>query len=156
MSIGSFIGGRYAGTYAASGMGITRDGWDLALNPKGELINQSDAYGQTLLDFFHAGCDVDLIGQGLEYPSMLSPAWPFGTYGTMGIIARLGSAIAAAIVLTATTGTPAASTPATLTASRAIIAPGSQTMLKHSSKLREVPIRWNCLPSDALVHFTTS
>ncbi len=157
MSLGTFIGGRYSSTWNAADLGLTREGYNVIVVPKGEMIAQSDAYAQTLLDYFFAGCDVATVLDSLEYKSgPIASIWPWGSLGTMGTIARLASNLGESLVLTSTAGTPAASTPATLTATRAIISPNTNIALLFSSKLRMVPIRFDCLPSDGAVHFTTS
>lgn len=155
MALGTFIGGRYSSTLAGVDLGLTQNGYQLVIVPKGEMIAQSDAYAQTLLDYFFAGCDASVVLDSLEYKAgPIAAIWPWGTLGTMGIIARLASNIAASLVLTSTAGTPAASSPASLTATRAIISPGSNISLLYTSKLRMVPIRFDLLPSDSVVHWT--
>jgi hypothetical protein len=56
------------------------------------------------------------------------------------------SDVASAVVLTSTPNTPAATAPATLTATYAILAPGQQSTLLFNSKLRRVPIFLQLLP----------
>jgi hypothetical protein len=101
--------------------------------------------------------DVSTVFDGLEYKSAtIVAAWPWGSLGTMGTIARLASNIASSLVLSAVAGTPAAGTPASLTAARSIIEPGHNLSLLFNSKLRKVPARFVNLPSDSAIHFTTS
>ena len=157
MALGTFVGGRYSSTLNSVDLGLTRDGYTLVIVPKGEMVAQSDAYAQTLLDYFFAGCDASVVLDSLEYKAgPIAAIWPWGTIGAMGIIARLASAIATSLVLSSTSGTPAASSPATLTATRAIIAPGTNISLLYTSKLRMVPIRFDLLPSDSAIHWTQS
>ena len=145
-------------------VGITETGYELVLVPKAEMISQSDAYGDSLIDMFIRGIDVSCIFDSLEYKGSagstgpLGSIWPYGnTFGSHGIVGRLGSAISQAHVLTSTIGTPAASTPTSLTGARAILAPGFNVNLLFNSKLRKVPVRFDYLPSDvSFVHFTTT
>jgi hypothetical protein len=136
---------------------MTRQGYELMLEPKAELVNQSDQYGDTLIEAFFRGVDVSIVMDGLEYGVAGTPTaiWPWGTLGQMGIIARALSGIAGSMVLTATAGTPAASSPATLTGAQTVMAPGSQTGLRFTSQLRNVPVRFVLLPS-ATTHFSTT
>ena len=138
-------------------LGITEDGYEITYTPHAEQINQSDAYGATLIDLVFRGVDVSIMLNSLEYKTgPKSAIWPWGTLGTMGVIGRLGSAISLSLVLTATASTPAAAEPATLTAARSILAPENNVNLLFTSKLRRVPIRFVCLPSDSAVHFTST
>jgi hypothetical protein len=157
VTIATLIGGRYSGTLGGADLGITESGFTIIFNPKAELINESDAYGLTLIDLFWRGIDVSTVFDSLEYKAgTITAAWPWGTLGAMGVIARLGSAIASSMVLTATAGTPAAATPATLTAARSLLEPGFNVSLLFNSKLRRVPIRFVNLPSDSAIHITTT
>ena len=157
MAIATFVGGAYTGTLGGSALGLTEQGFTLIFVPKAERIEESDGYGLTLLDYFFRGVDVSTVFDGLEYKSgTITSAWPWGSLGTMGVIARLASSIAGSMVLTAVAGTPAASSPASLTASRTIIEPGHNVNILFNSKLRKVPIRFVNLPSDSAIHFTTS
>lgn len=154
MTIATLIGGRYSSTLNSADLGITETGYEIVLVPKAELISQSDAYGDTLIDFFFRGCDVSCIFDSLEYKTgPVTAAWPWGTLGAMGIIGRLGSGIATSHVMTSTAGTPAVASPTSLTGARAILSPGFNVALLFNSKLRKVPVRFDYLPSDAAVHF---
>lgn len=157
MTIATLIGGAYTGTLGGTALGISEQGFNLVLVPKAERIEETDAYGLTLIDFFFRGVDCSTVVDFMEYRSgTITSAWPWGTLGAQGIIARLGSAIAGSMVLTAVSGTPAASSPASLTAARSVLEPGHNVTLAFNSKLRKVPIRYVHLPSDGAVHFTTS
>lgn len=157
MALGTFIAGRYSSTLAAADLGITESGYEVIFVPKAELIAESDAYGQSLIEFIFRGIDVSVLLNSLEYKTgTIAAAWPWGALGTAGVIGRLGSAISSSLVLTSTASTPAASTPASLTAGRSILSPGYNLSLLFNSKLRKVPIRFDVLPSDAFVHFTTT
>lgn len=138
-------------------MGVTEQGYGLVLTPEGERIAETDAFGLSLCEIVFRGVNCGLVLDSLEYKTAtLASIFPWGSIGTMGTIGRLGSAIASQLILTATAGTPAAATPATLTATRAILSPGFNVNLGFNSKLRRVPIRYDFLPSDSVVHFTTT
>lgn len=116
-----------------------------------------------MLDYFFRGVNVSTVFDGLEYKGTFGTSGPLGaifpwntTFGTQSTIARLASNLAMSMVLTAVAGTPAASSPASLTAPRTIIEPGFNIGLLFNSKLRQVPVRFVNLPNDSAVHFTTS
>lgn len=150
-AIGQFIDGAYIGTYNSVGIGITQDGYDLILSLKEEVINESDQYGNSLLDYFYKGGDCQIRCDSKEYaPGSVAPYWPWGAWGQMTNaalpIGRKASAVAKSLVLTSTAGTPAATAPASLTATMAVLAPGQSSTLKFSTKLRTVPIFLQLLP----------
>jgi hypothetical protein len=149
MALDTFIAGRYTGTYDAVDVGIQENGYELQQEPKARTINQSDAYGETTIDTIYSGADYFLQFMGLAYKAgSIAPFWPWAALGTMGIISRLGSDTAEAMVLTAIAGTPAATAPASLTATKAILAPNYSASLLFTSELRKVPVRLQFLPSD--------
>lgn len=131
-------------------VGIQESGFELQFEPKERLINQSDAYADTIIDAIYAGGDHYLQFTALGYKSgSYTPMWPFGALGVFGVIGRLHSDLAQAFVLTSTTGTPAVATPATLTASKALLAANSNPRLLFDTSLRKVPIRLRLYPYDS-------
>lgn len=153
MPLGTFIDGAYAGTYNAVAIGMTEDGYDLIQALAEEVIGESDVFGGSLMDYIYRGGAVQLRCDSKEYAAgSTAPFWPWGALGTMRTpsapIGRLASNVAQAVVLTATANTPAAASPATLTGSKSILAPGQQGTLKFTSKLRRVPIFLQLLPTD--------
>lgn len=139
-------------------MGVTEGGYTLGIVTHGEEISESDAYGQSLIEIIYRGATYTLTLNSLEYKAGSIAGFSFfGTLGTLGTpMGRLGSALAGAVVLTSTASTPAASTPASLSATRAILAPGYNVDLLFNSKLRRVPLQLRLLPSDAGTNFTTA
>lgn len=151
MAIATFIAGQYAGTLNAVALGITEEGYELQLEPKSDTIERSDAYGDMMLDLIYRGTNYFLQTEFLEYKAgPIAAMQPWNSLGGQGVIGRLGSDVATPLVLTATTGTPAAAAPATLTASLAILAPGSNPRAAFNSRLRTVPVRFVCLPTSTL------
>lgn len=159
MSLGAFIAGRYSATQASASLGITEGGWDLVFAPQFERIEESDAWGLSLIELCYRGVRAQIIGRSLEYGAagILGATWPWGSYGTLGTIGRMAviSSLTGALVLTVTSGTPAVGNPNTLTASRTIITEDSITMAKNS-KLRRVPLAFHCIISDSGVLWTTT
>lgn len=83
-----------------------------------------------------------------EFSTTLNVLTNYGAWGVIGQVGRqaIQSSLAGALVLTAVTGTPSASTPATLTASQAIIAEDFDVDLVFASELREIAMRMRLLP----------
>lgn len=138
-----------------------RDGYEMQVEPKEQMINRSDAFGDMMIDTIYRGADWGMQAQAMEawLTGVLDAAYPFAALGVVGLIGRLGSNIATALVLTATAGTPAAASPASLTATKAKLAPNSQPRFSFNSELREVPFRMVFYPYDAgsgvIRHFST-
>lgn len=145
-----FIAGQYTLVYNGVSVGICEGDAGVPTIEEtnhAEQINSSDAYGKTLIDGVYQGGDFFAQYTCLEYKAgSLAAFWPFAAIGVMGIIGRMLSDIAAPLVMTAIAGTPAANSPATLTASKAVLAPGYNTKLLFGPTLRKVPIRQVLLP----------
>ncbi len=142
-------------------MGITDEGYALQWSAKAQVIEKSDVYGEMMLDGVYRGSNWFFQTEFLEYKSgPVAAAFPYGGFGVQGVIGRLMSDIAAAMVLTSTAGTPAVATPASLTATKAILAPGSDPSAQFNSRLRTMPVRLVLLPVDigsgVIKNFTTT
>lgn len=147
MSLGVFIAGAYTGQYNSVAIGITDNGYELQWETKVDAIEKSDVYGDMMIDGVYRGVNYFMQAEFLEGTTAAGQAaFPWAAFGTPGIIGRLMSNVAAALLLTATTGTPAVATPATLTAPGAILAPGSNPAVQYNSRLRTVPVRFVLLP----------
>lgn len=154
MALDTFVAGRYAGTFNAVDVGITRDGYVLEQESRQEVIDETDLYGGSVIDAVYRGGNCFLRFDSKAYKAgSITPFWPWGALGvlftTAAPIGRLATDVASAMVLTATAGTPAAAAPATLTAPDAILAPNSSAALLFNSKVREVPVRLQLFPYDA-------
>ena len=166
MSLGTFVAGRYSSTYAAASLGITTRGYELDVQFKQEVIDESDLYGLSLIDLCLRGADVHL--------SMLCKEWIAGTKALLwaiggGSFGKIFTAavpcgvfaydLSAALVLTATANTPAAASPATLTASKAFPAANFNPKVLFDSRLRELPLRVVLFPyassTDTIAFSTT-
>lgn len=147
----NFVAGRYSATYAAADVGMTREGYTVAQESKNEVIEQSDQFGESVLDMIYRGGAMRCRFESKTYKAgATAPFWPWGAIGTLSTaaapIGRSAYDTAASFVLTATAATPAAAAPATLTASKSILAPGSRDLL-FDSRLRHVPIELIFLPT---------
>lgn len=154
MALGSFGAGRYATTYNANDIGITKGGVELQHDAELEDIAESDAYGLSVIDSIFRGGNCHIQFTSLEFKTGSKAAhWPFGgavlgrVFTAAVPIGVLASAIAAPVVLTAVANTPSATDPATFTASLALLAKNSNLSFFFNSKLREVPVRLRLYPS---------
>lgn len=174
----TFIAGRYSGALATVDVGITGQGFELQVDTDLEDIGESDAYGLTVIDSVWRGISgVFLQFESLAYKAgSLAAFWPYGgelaSAGVLGVLVNpgvagtkapigiLASDHARSMVLTATAGTPAASSPATLTASKSLLAKNNNGRLVFNSTLRKVPVRFRLYPSDVgsgvIKHFVTT
>lgn len=155
MAVGTFIAGRYAGTYNALDVGLTQDGYKFTFTRHSEPINQSDAYGRSTIELIDQGGDCFCAFICLEYkagPKKLLNTFTtnFGTLSTpTEPISRLGSDLGKAMVLTAQAGTPAAvsSAPLTATAASCMLANGFSSEIPFGPVLRRIPIRLQVFPT---------
>jgi hypothetical protein len=166
VALGTLIAGRYSCTWNAVDTGYTRTGFELEFQYKHEVLDESDLYGLTTVDAVTRGCDGFLSATLREYKAgSTALLWPVGggvlgkVFSTAKPAGLLASDQALALVLTSTANTPAAAAPATLTASKAWIAPNYNPRIILDSRLREVPIRMQLFPyasaSDIILFSTT-
>ncbi len=150
MALGLFIAGAFTGAYNSNACGITEEGYDLQWEPKQDAIEKSDVYGDMHIDSIYRGTNWFFQTEFMEVKQATNAAsYPWGSaFGVAGIIGRLASDVAAALALTATAGTPAVATPATMTATKTILAPGSNPHNQWNSRLRTTPVRLVMLPVD--------
>lgn len=154
----AFIAGQYTVTYGTSpgSVGQIKDGIRLTHTVFKQLIT-GDNMADSPQDAVWRGMECFAQYTLLEYNAAkaLSVMWPYGaSYGTMGVIGRTDQNLAEPLILTALAGTPAASTPASLTASKAILAEGYPLELLFAPALREVPIRQRLYPNTSGIFFS--
>ena len=152
MAIEIFAVGPYSGTWNAVALGLTEGGYTITHSMKAEEINQSDLYGRTMLDYIWVGADVSCEFTCLAFTKgtpVLNPytASLYQLWSTAKPIGTLASDLALPLVLTATANTPAATLgPATLTATKAVLAPNYSSTHLYDAKLRKLPLRLQFLP----------
>ena len=148
MALLAVIAGPYSNTYSGTSLGAVEDGFRVRQSVNKEVVNKSDSYGDSAIDGVFRGGDVLITLVGLEYTAAMAAFWPYGVFGIMGQVGRMdvGSTIAAATVLTAISGTTAAATPTSLTASQTIIDENFNQELLFRSGQRNVPITLRCYP----------
>lgn len=161
MALATVVAGAYTAAYNSSDVGQQEEGFRLRWQFATQNI-MSDTYGDTVIDSVLRGANVFLSFTGIEYSDAAAVMWPVGTLGLMGLCGRLveGSSLSKATVLTAVSGTTAASTPATLTASKTFLSENAQNELLFANKARYVPIELRLYPYDtgssAFGWFTTT
>lgn len=171
MALGTWVAGRYSGTtqYPAGSavtMGILRDGWTVSWQNHKQVLAQTDAYGRSPIEAFYQGTSVFVSGIAKEWlANVIKSINPInGWAGTgaatfsMGTISVQDTDTAGILVLTATTGTPAATSPATLTATYAILQEDFDVSLLFGPEQREMPFRFRIYPysSSGIKFFTTT
>jgi hypothetical protein len=147
MSVGgeSLISGPYTATWNGVGLGLFQGEGGLPTITsvgKAKGIASSNLYGLTQIDSIHLGRDMFFDAVLMEYTLGVSALWPFDDFYGLGLpVGTLKRALAQPLVLTAVAGTPASSTPATLTMSKAILADDHQGKIVYGPELRTVPLR---------------
>jgi hypothetical protein len=138
---------------AAADIGIAEQGYEVSVRHGKEMISESDAYGLMAVDAVFRGIsDVFVQATLMEWKTAsLLAALPYNAMAASGattlspgVIGRLDTAVAGIMIWTATTSTPAASAPATMTATYAIAAEGFDVSWSMNSKLRKLPVKWRC------------
>lgn len=153
------ISGPYVGTFNAKHLGVMNDdGYVLTFTVQGQEVNETDAYGMTLVEAIYRGANWRCRIRGMEWnkTGLLALLQMFGQDaqvtpdGTqfdpaLGNVGDRWSDYAFPLVLTAILGDPP-SIPQTLTATNACLAPQQATEMMLTSKLREMPIEMVLLP----------
>ena len=133
-TLGTFIAGRYSGTYQAPSdsartLGICEEGWRVRWRMRNDVIDKTDAYGAMVVEAFNLGALVNIRGVFKEpmLAGVLKAVAPYSGWAGTGASSFAPGTVGAAdtdnagiLVLTATASTPAAASPATLTATYAM------------------------------------
>lgn len=166
MALGTYVAGRYSSTWNSNSLGTMEGGYEISARVAKELINETDQYGQMTVDAIYRGiADVFIQGTSIEWlTGVVAAMTPYAamtatgtTYFGPGTIAVLDSATAKVLVLTATASTPAASSPASMTATYTILAENFDVKWALDSKLRKMPLRFRVYPYlDTVIKFFTA
>lgn len=155
MAVTAPIAGAYTGSWDGNALNYTRQGWNLNFTTRSEKLEETDLYGLSLIDYVYRGMNMTLDTICKVYSNATMVTFlPFAAgvsgqvWSAAAPIARLASALAKALVLTAVANTPAAASPATLTAAKSIISPDQNLQLIFNSTIREVPLRFDVLATD--------
>lgn len=153
MPVGSetLITGPYTATFSGVALGVFEGDAGLPViehTMSTESIGNTSAYGKSVIDDIQQGGNVFFAFTCIEYKSGPKAAfWPYhATLGRGPVVGTLLYDSSAALVLTSTAGTPAAASPATLTSSHCILAPGFGARLVYGPTLRKVPLRLRAYP----------
>lgn len=150
----SFLAGGYTSSWNANAMGQAEDGYTTSHQIFYEHI-RGDSYGETVQDSVVRGYDMDISWTGIEFNAagMQGAFWPTSaTIYTIGTVGRMAvaSSLAKVLVLTAVAGTPAATTPATLTFTYSKLKEGFPVELLYAPRLRKVPLRMRIWPNSGV------
>lgn len=163
--VDNLTAGKYAMTYNSVDMGLLKEGAMLDLQNAQDILDKSDAFARSVIETFYQGANAFLQVTALRwFAGVKTPFWPWGNLGEVFTNASVpgirGSDTASAIVMTAQTGSPAATEgPATLTASKSLLAENFNQQLLFDSRLREMPIRFRLIPyasAGKTIHFSTT
>jgi len=144
--------GEYTSTYNTQALGNTQDGWRMEVtgNRKGVTV---DKFGDTEIDGVYRGLNVNFEAVLKDWDALgvNDLWWPYhATMGTLGVIGRLDvvSSLALALVLTALSGTPAATTgPASVTAALSILDAEFARTVNLNTEDRSIPVRLRVYPN---------
>ncbi len=156
------VSGPYLGTWNSRTLGTQNDdGFVLMGTFQGQEVNQSDAYGMTLVEAIWRGLNWKLRFRGLEFnkAGILAALQAFGSTGdsastltpTLANIGDRYSKFGKALLLTSILGAYPPTMPSTLTAETAIVAPQSNVEYLMTSKVREAPFEMVLLPYSATI-----
>lgn len=151
------VSGPYTGAFNKLSLGtLNDDGYVLMGSYTGQEVNLSDAYGMTLVEAIWRGINWRLRIRGLEWnkPGILASMQAFGSTGaapttftpTLSNIGDRYSKFGGSLILNSILGGYPPTTPNTLTASSAIVAPQSNVEYIMTSKVREAPFEFVLLP----------
>ena len=154
----SFIAGGYTVTYDGATIGQIMDGITIEHVAQKQLI-VGDNFGQTPQDAVYQGmeCFVEFVCMEYNQAKAKLAFWPYhATFGTISTVGRtdVGSSLVKTLVMTSTAGTPAATQPTSVTATRAILAEGFPVRLLFAPALREIPFRFRLYPDASGLFFT--
>lgn len=159
MGITAPIAGAYTGTLNPAGAGATalnytRQGFNLNFTQKGEKLEESDLFGMTLIEVVGRGSQMTIdcickVYAAITRDALFPWAGAFGrVYNAALPIAGLASVAPDALIFTSVANTPAASSPATLTAPCVTLSPDNNLQIVLNSTIREVPLRWDVIMTE--------
>jgi hypothetical protein len=154
------ISGPYTATFGGLPFGVQDDaGYEMSVTIQGQEMNETDQFGMTLVEGIYRGQNWRMRNRGLEWKTgLLSALQMFGQTGAAGtltpLLANIGdrwTKFSLPLVMTAILGNPP-TTPQSITATNAGIAPNSQSVFNGTSKLRELPLEFCLIPYVAVVN----
>ena len=159
------ISGPYTSTWDALPLGtLNDDGYRLSCTVQGQEINETDAYGMTLVEAIYRGQNwrMRLVGLEFDKTGLLNLLQMFGLSGAARsltpVLRNVGdrwSSYCFPMVLTAILADPPTFVQS-LTATSAGLAPQQQTEFMMTSKMREMPLELVLFPYAHTVGSVTS
>lgn len=164
------VSGPYLGTWDGQVLGTQNDdGFVLQGTYQGQEINQTDAYGMTLVEAIWRGLNWKLRFRGMEWnkAGILQAIQAFGATGVVTTtftptLANIGdrfTKFTKTLLLQSILGAYPPTTPQTLTSLSAVVSPQSNVEYLMTSKVREAPFEMVLFPytvSQNVVSFTTT
>lgn len=147
----TIIAGPYTVTWNGVALGVLEGDQGLPTNEanvEGEDVGNTSAYGKSVIDTIYQGANWMASMTCMEYRAgSVAAFWPLNAIlGRMGVMGRRMYDISAPLIYTAIAGTSAAASPATLTASKAILTVRSAGRLVYGPTVRRVPLRFRLYP----------
>lgn len=150
----AFIAGGYTAVWNNLALGQAADGYRLQHQFFKRLIS-GDSYADAPQDAVYRGGELAIAFRLIEFDAaaIQTLKWPYhATKWTLGTVGRtdVGSSLAKILVLTAVAGTPAASTPASITCALSILHENFPVEILYAPDLREIPIRLRVYPNSGV------
>jgi hypothetical protein len=151
------------GTWSAFPLGtLNDDGYQISATTQGQEVNETDAFGMTLVEAIYRGINWRCKLRCLEWKTGLINLWlMFGQQGASGTLsptlANIGNRwtlFCQPLILTAILANPPTA-PQSLTATNAGVAPQQQTEFNATSKVKEVPLELCLIPYATVINSTT-
>ncbi len=148
MALGTFIAGPCSLTWNATDIGLTDESGVRIIESKIKEPVTASLYGGQLIDKIYQGQKVTVMFTLQEWTAnirlLLNPY--NAAMGVPGVVGRLDTSLAQALVATALAGTPAAGTlgPATLTVHSTIVSDENSLEWAINAGLRKLPILMDC------------
>lgn len=164
MALGAFAPGYYTCTYGSTpaDLGLVHGVRRLRRRYRAQPI-QADRFGDMQIDGVFRGGDVFLQMIFKEWTAAVKAAlWPFDSdFGDIGSMGKLLTDLAAPLVMTVESGSPAATTGfSTVTAALAILAPENDVEIIFGNEQRDVPVMLQLFPylvsTGRYAHFVTT
>jgi hypothetical protein len=144
------VAGQYAVTWNAVAMGLfegNRQSPTIEMRRFSQILNSTDAYGQTPIAGFSQGAEAFFRAVLLEYKTgNVTALWPFGTLLNVPPVSVDDYTLAQSLVLTGQAGSINPMNPVSITATHAFIAEGYPVELLFNTELRTLPLRMRLWP----------
>lgn len=145
----TYVAGGYSSTYNSLDLGVTQRGFELEWSTFEEPVI-GDNMGDTPQDGVYTGASafVNVVLQEYNASAASSAFWPWSaSFGTLGLVGRMKWDLSHSLVLTAVSGTRAASIgPSTVTFPAAVLAANFPVRMLFGPTLRNVPLRMQAFP----------